>query len=96
MIEDQKPRLIIQEWAISRKKDCSNPDKFVYVLVGRCPQSPKIIATEPLVYFNFEKRLAEGSGKVYDLGSIEDFWVESLEDRGILFSSFDFDERKGA
>lgn len=102
-----KPSIQIDEWAVSRRKDRSLPgEKTVAVLTGIAPLHPKfkilteeekrdqpILNSSRLVYFNFEKRVAESCNTVYELGSIDEFWAHCLEEEGILLSSFDFDGR---
>lgn len=105
-MEIEKPHVLIEEWAVSRRKNRQNPEQFVSVLVGIAPTHPKflkmseqertenpILFSSRLVFFNFEKRIAETRHTVYELGSIDEFWARCLEEEGTLISSFDFDYR---
>ena len=104
MLISQKPRLIIHDWALSRRRDYDKPLGFYYhVLIGRCPSHPKflemskeeqldnpIMTSSKVIQFSFENRIAETQNTIYELGSIDMFWHKYLEAESILLSSLDF------
>lgn len=107
MILQSKPRLIIQDWALSRRKRKFEDKPLFHVLVGLCPTHPAylemseeeqednpIMSSAKVLRFNFEERIAETLNTIYELGSIDGFWLKYLEAEGILLSSFDFDLRE--
>ena len=109
MIKEQKPRLTIHDWALSRRKDRSKAyGHYFHVLVGLCPTHPNylemdeeerldnpIMSSSKVLRFDFEGRIAETTNTVYELGSIDQFWLKFVESEGLLLSSFDFDLRAG-
>ena len=108
MILEQKPRLIIHDWALSRRRDYDKPlGNYFHVLVGRCPLHPRflqmddeeqaqnpIMTSSKVIHFSFEDRIAETQNTIFDLGSIDLFWLKYLESESILLSSLDFSQRE--
>lgn len=108
MIIVQKPRLIIHDWALSRRRDYDKPfGSYFHVLVGRCPTHPRyldmseeerrenpIMTSSRVIHFSFEDRIAETQNTIYELGSIDQFWLKYLETESILLSSLDFSQKE--
>jgi hypothetical protein len=110
MIKGKKPSYLMENWALTRRKmgdsagwlligECQAPDHPARL--GLTEEQirqgdDRYLTSGRVIFFNFDRRIAETVNSVYELGSIDKTWARILEDDGILLSSFDFDLREGA